>query len=760
MLSKIIAIKNVGRLRNSAGTPNPQLAKHTFIAGANGFGKTTLCAVLRSLHLGDADHIIGRKTTGATEDISVELLFDGAPLRFSKNGWSETKPVFAIFDGVFVGENVHAGEIVDVAQKRNLYRIIVGEEGVKLATKDTELSASSRATTAEITSSTKALQPFLAGLKLEEFLALEADEKIEERIEAQQSHVLALREADALKKRPGLDELPMPLMPEGLSELLARTIDDIADDAEALVTSHLAKHGMADNGGNWIASGLDHAADSCPFCGQDIQGLPLVAAFKAVFSQRYKILRTQISGFRERVAQQLGDAALAKQAAVAERNKAGVEFWEQYVSREWPGVSLPAEFAEAASNLRTVALELLGTKERAPLDKVEVGTAYREVLRSYIGAFADLSKVNPNIRDANRLIAEQKAALDASALPAAENQLAVLLAQKARQQPAVAALCDAHLGLLVEKEELDEEREQVRARLDEHTKGVLKPYQNRINSLLSEFNAEFTIAETSHAYPGGVATSSYQLVINGIPVDTGNAKTPLDQPSFRNTLSAGDRTTLALAFFIAHLEADPSLKDKIVVFDDPFTSQDSFRRGQTAHAIRKLAGSCRQLIVLSHDATFLKQIWSKSPAAERVSLALADHRDLGTKLHEIDLEKACRGRTVTDIDDLQLFSSTGAGGLLDLVRKMRVVLETYLRTTYRSSFQDNDWLGDMVGKIRGGGASHPAAALYDELDQINDYTAQYHHGENMRDSTPDQIDSTALTGYVRRTLRIINALQA
>jgi len=45
----------------------------------------------------------------------------------------------------------------------------------------------------------------------------------------------------------------------------------------------------------------------------------------------------------------------------------------------------------------------------------------------------------------------------------------------------------------------------------------------------------------------------------------------------------------------------------------------------------------------------------------------------------------------------------------------------------------------MVRKIREGGDGHPAAALYDELDQVNDYTAQYHHGENIADATPDQL---------------------
>lgn len=164
--------------------------------------------------------------------------------------------------------------------------------------------------------------------------------------------------------------------------------------------------------------------------------------------------------------------------------------------------------------------------------------------------------------------------------------------------------------------------------------------------------------------------------------------------------------------------------------------------------------------MFSHDATFLKQVWDKTPAAERVYLQISDARAQGSKLVESDLERACQGRIASEIDDLQAYLATGAGNTLDHIKKMRVVLETCCRTTYPSSFQANDWLGDMVRKIREGGNAHPAQALYDELDQINDYTAQYHHGEDVADAVPDQIDPAELTGYVRRTLRIANALQA
>ncbi|MDD3581329.1 MAG: AAA family ATPase [Desulfobacca sp.] len=310
------------------------------------------------------------------------------------------------------------------------------------------------------------------------------------------------------------------------------------------------------------------------------------------------------------------------------------------------------------------------------------------------------------------------------------------------------------------KNRIDAQKDAARASLEEHTNRVIKPYEQRINYFLDAFNAGFRIAETKHSYPGGIATSNYQLVINQIPINIGDGRTPPHEPSFKNTLSSGDRTTLALSFFLAYLERDPRKAQKIVIFDDPFNSQDAFRRRQTVHEIMKVARFCAQVVVLSHDATFLKQIWEKAPAAERVSLQIFDARCQGAKIHAVDLDKACQGRIASEIDDLQAYLATGAGNPLDIIKKMRVVSETHCRTTYPACFCANDWLGDILRKIREGGDDHPAHSLYDELDSINDYTQEYHHGEDVADPTTYQIDTAELTGLVRRTLRIANALQA
>ena len=761
MLKKIIAIKNVGRFRNSAAPGNPQLAKHTLMLGANGYGKTTFCAVLRSLQTGDASHILGRKSLGVADDISVELLFDTGAIRFDGAAWGATRSAIAVFDGVFVAENVHSGEVVEINQKRGLYRVIIGDAGVKLAEADATLAADSRAKTGEITTAAKAIQSHIpAGMKLDAFLALPAVADIETQIGEQILTVEAVRQAGQIKDRATLSEFTIPVLPDDFTNLLALTVDDIAQDAERLLSDHLTAHGMSAGDGNWIATGVEHAGNTCPFCGQDIKGLPLIAAFRAVFSERYKLVRSNIGAMKTRITQLFGDAALARLDTAVARNKGDIEFWSKYCAFDPAPLGLPIDVAAAYRTLGVRALALLDRKASSPLEAVAVDKGFKTALAAYRAASIAAKTANAAIRAVNVLIADKKAVTGAANVKAAETELARRKAVKTRHSKAVAALCDTYSGLVAAKDRIDKRKEAVRAKLDAHTNDVVEPYERRINHYLIAFNAGFTITKTKHGYPGGIATSSYQLVINDTAIDVGDGRTPADQPSFKNTLSSGDRTTLALAFFLANLERDPAAAGKIVVFDDPFNSQDAFRRRQTVHEIMRVAGKTAQVVVLSHDATFLKQVWDKAPAAERMALTIADHRAQGSRFMPVDLEKACQGRTATDLDDLQAYLATGAGVLIDIIRKMRVVLETYVRVTYPAYFLASDWLGDVVRKTREGGVAHPAHPLYDELDQINEYTSQYHHGEDIADATPDQIDPTELTGYTRRTLKIVNALQA
>lgn len=381
MLKKFIAIKNVGRFLNSAAPGNPQLARQTLILGANGFGKTTIGAVFRSLQTGDPSYILGRRTLGVSAAPAIELLLDAGQVRFDGTDWDATEPDIAIFDGVFVADNVHSGEIVDIEHKRNLYRVIIGNQGLKLAAEDADLAAASRAKTGEVTTAGRALQALVpAGMKLDTFLTLPVVADIDNQIAEQQQIIDAVGQAAAIRARAALSEFVIPALPEGFAHLLSKTIDDVAKDAQQRLVAHLAAHKMTTSGENWIAFGTEHASDTCPFCGQDISGLQLIAAFRAVFSTRYKALASEIATMKTAVAQAFGEAPLARLETVAEQNNAGMEFWNKYCTINTTPLALPTDTVPAARRLAAAAIFLLDRKSAAPLEPISSGADFAAAL--------------------------------------------------------------------------------------------------------------------------------------------------------------------------------------------------------------------------------------------------------------------------------------------------------------------------------------------------------------------------------------------
>ena len=69
------------------------------------------------------------------------------------------------------------------------------------------------------------------------------------------------------------------------SALLATSLEGIQNDAEERVSKHIAHHHMQDDGQAWIATGMECQDDkTCPFCGQNVEGLPLIHAYQALLS--------------------------------------------------------------------------------------------------------------------------------------------------------------------------------------------------------------------------------------------------------------------------------------------------------------------------------------------------------------------------------------------------------------------------------------------------------------------------------------------
>jgi wobble nucleotide-excising tRNase len=408
MLKKVVSIRNVGRFINSALPPLPTCAKHTFILGDNAYGKTTICAILRSVATNDPALIVGRTRVAGSGPAKVELLFDDGLATFDNAAWNRSVPDIIVFDSAFIADNVFSGDAVDLAQRRNLYRVIIGRDGVALAVEEEQLAADSRTKASEAKAVERAIQSHVPrGMTLEDFVKLPRDADVDKSIAAQTKTVDALREAAKLNARPGLKEAPYPEPVSDLEALLAKTLDDIAEDAQIRIADHIRHHAMGDRGEAWLAEGLRHITDDeCPFCGQSLRDLALVDAFRKVFGEEYGRLKAAVSEARSLVEGRFADRHIGTLETLFETNRGAAEFWSRYC---WMPVAEPPDGAlKAISGFRAEWLRLLDRKQASPQDAVALDDALRAARVNFEAGRAAIERYNAIVTEANQAHREEE----------------------------------------------------------------------------------------------------------------------------------------------------------------------------------------------------------------------------------------------------------------------------------------------------------------------------------------------------------------
>jgi wobble nucleotide-excising tRNase len=241
------------------------------------------------------------------------------------------------------------------------------------------------------------------------------------------------------------------------------------------------------------------------------------------------------------------------------------------------------------------------------------------------------------------------------------------------------------------------------------------------------------------------------LKINDVPVELGSAESPRHVPSFKNTLSDGDRATLAFSLFVVAAEHDARLGQKMIVLDDPFSSHDRARRMYTQQCIRRLGQKSHQVMVLSHDPEFLKLIRDGWPDSGKQCIQL---KPIGEKvlLTECDLDEETGSQYYADYGKLQSFVEDDEGEPRAVARCIRPVLEGMLRWLYPTAFAPNEWLGDFIDKIRQANPGNLLAAtqaLLPELEEINEFSKRYHHDNWQKEA----VDPIEVKSFAKRALR-------
>lgn len=295
--------------------------------------------------------------------------------------------------------------------------------------------------------------------------------------------------------------------------------------------------------------------------------------------------------------------------------------------------------------------------------------------------------------------------------------------------------------------EINVELQEIDQKLTKVAEEFGKTYLEKINTYLRFFNPAIQLTKLNKKGSRFV----YFLKIKDFDV-----RSDSESISLKHTLSEGDKSSLALSFFLAKLSLQDDLDKKIIIFDDPISSFDHSRRSVTINQLYNFSRKAVQFILLSHDINFVKDFSNKIGDCQNLKINY-DGNSSVINNHDINLE------TMTgifkDLTVMNNFIEKGASLDFDkreVIRCIRPSIEGIFRIKFFNIFKPNEWLGDMIKAIRDsetGDRFYHLKSILDDLSDINDYSKTYHHSNPNYLEVP--VNNEELRNYINRTIEMI-----
>ena len=746
MIESIKCIKNLGPFKS---VRDVKLAQTTLIFAENGRGKTMLSEMFRSLATDKPDLVAGRARVG--DDGGEPLIVlgqtgDSKVLRWEEGVWHDDKLKIAVFNDGFVDANVCSGLEVDPSHLQGLHSVAVGEEGVRKALLYRQAGA-------EVTDARRAMEEAAQGIqkrigngfKVDEFVACKPCPNIDDKISKNEAALKAATNAARIRQRSKLKPLPTPRVDlETIRSTLSRSIDDMAADVSLKVNTHLSK--LWDGAESWVNVGWSNAGshDACPYCGQSLANSQLVDLFQHYFGERYQDAKNEIENALRDFKLANDGASRPDLVAITNRNLELLDEWESDGLKASQRTEFDAEAAAATwQELTDRVVRSLERKVDAPLESVKFDQRTLEIVDGFHVRVSAIKAENNHIAAVNAEIERLVAETEHGDVEELEQKARRLQCRKLRGEPEFEELCANYNVARTELEKAQRSRDHRQKEMSQHNESAFRRYGAAINHHLGRFNVGFRIDELKGVSPGGVVTSQFGIVINNEDV---KLNSPNQSASFRNTLSGGDRTALALAFFFASLDQRRDLCETVVVIDDPLSSLDAGRRDRTVSAIGRYACKVNQLIALSHDKSFLCEFRQKLRNTAQVTGLSVRYGGKVSNVGEWDLAEVCRRDEEARGIRMRRFINGEEPATPLLYRDIRYHIENYLTIAFPGEFIAGSSIGDFLSIHQCEDQSYGATPLgsierVEDLRELHEYSSARSHWNNVPDSQENELRS-------------------
>lgn len=695
---------------------------------------------------------------------------DNSPSIFFKEGqWTghENCPSIYIYDERFVTENVFIGHHINVEQRRNLYALVIGEQAIALNNAVVSADQQLKDATQQLNAANTILNNLIPrNYTIDSFKNITPIDDIDDKIsEATQSLALAKQtkeKADAIRARKPMAALQIAEVPEALGKVLKATLDTVALVAEEKIRQHLAKtsNGLAVS---WIKQGFDsQKSTDCPYCGQAMQGLDILTAYRSFFSDELHNQEQLREATRAAAKSVFGETAQTRLRQILADHQTEKDWWKDAAGYEFvlPPIESSEELCSFLHDAYEAIVAALGRKRENLSSEMSLNDEELLAIAAWQEKSGKLQSYNATLRTINENLQNQQNSAGSINIMPLQEKIELLNACKKRyEQQTVEAYAKYDAATRLHKTAKSTKASANEA-LRKQSEQFFNSYGAKINTLLGFFGVDFKIVSDGISFSGGEPSGQLTIALG----DTRVSATPKDaldpsKPSLANTLSGGDRSALGLAFFLAQVELSQNIGNAIVVFDDPYHNQDRNRRQCTIEQVHKIAKVAKQCFVFSHDLDFARSIENCSGISKKTFILRPLAEDITIKSCSLPLLPS--QVHVKNYDKLHSYVKNPAkylDHLKDIADTIRLILEEYFKFKYPKSFAAHEWLGDIIGKIREAQTNdplHSSQSLLDEVAAINAYSTGFHHGASG--SSADEVAARELQAYVKRTLHVIHA---
>lgn len=762
MLEKIVRLENIGLF--AAGTPKAvDFKRATLIYADNARGKSTLSAVLKACATSDPAPMTARATIGATAPTRVQMRFKlpttgGANVNYENGKWDVAAPHVVVFDQAFVEQNVYAGSEVLTDHHQALLDFAIGVAAVAKK-KDIDTNAEAQVAATRLRSAAEGrLQGYRSAMALPVFLALAEDKEAEAKIADLTKRIANTKAQAALTQRAALNRLALPTVDfRAFEAVLPGSFKQVQANAAELVREHVNKHGGKTE--RWVATGHQFPhRETCPFCGQQTEGLPLIEAYDTYFNNEYNAHMQRVSELAELANRSFTDAMVGAWGAEFRANADRAQAWADQLKLELATPGLEEMLIKVAS-IRACLTKAADDKARAPLDPLDV-SVIAEAVRERDAVLRILDQYNQAVDAVNSTISQFKRSLQGESQATLEASVARLQAQKVRHSAEVVAIVEDRTKQDKERDKFEAAKNKARNELDMLMSSLLSQYQSDINKWLVHLHASFKVDKLNFTYQGGTSPrTEYGIVLRNKLVTAG--RKAANALSFQTALSDGDKRTLALAFFLARVLDEKSCGTSVVVLDDVFASFDKDRRSQTISALCDMATKCAQVIVLAHDAYFLRDLQRKLVDKHVAEIVPLQIRRIGefSELTSCDYTELCaspyykRYREITDY-----LTGAAPSDLLPVAIGLRPFVEGNMHRRFPGDIKEGVTFGAILDQIKNAPAGHALAQLQPQvpaLQQFNDFVGAFHH-DTVGVAPRQEVTDGELKPFAQRALGFVH----